>query len=163
MASLRCLLRVHDCCRWRLSMMRESPEAVKRSATIARNPRSRRGHGKARRQVRAGDGSEPRHRRRDRAALRRGGRARGVRRAHPARGRASPRGTAGDGGGGNPRAGGNGEAVTGNNAEAAECERLVARAREIYGPVDVLVNNAALTYYVQVKDYPINKWMRSWA
>src|SRR5215831_6227827 len=44
-----------------------------------------------------------------------------------------------------------------------EGEHLVARAREIYGPVDVLVNNAALTYYVQVKDYPINKWMRSWA
>src|SRR5215469_15347341 len=59
--------------------------------------------------------------------------------------------------------GGTAEAVTANIAEPAECERLVARAREIYGPVDVLVNNAALTYYVQVKDYPINKWMRSWA
>ena len=35
--------------------------------------------------------------------------------------------------------------------------------REIYGPVDVLINNAALTYYVQIKDYPVNKWMRSWA
>jgi citronellol/citronellal dehydrogenase len=29
--------------------------------------------------------------------------------------------------------------------------------------VDVLVNNAALTYYVPIKDYPPNKWMRSWA
>jgi NAD(P)-dependent dehydrogenase (short-subunit alcohol dehydrogenase family) len=26
-----------------------------------------------------------------------------------------------------------------------------------------LVNNAALTYFVPVKDYPLNKWMRSWA
>ena len=27
----------------------------------------------------------------------------------------------------------------------------------------MLVNNAALTYYVQVKDFPINRWMRSLA
>ena len=27
----------------------------------------------------------------------------------------------------------------------------------------VLVNNAALTYYLPVKDYPLNKWLRSWA
>src|SRR5262249_19728708 len=37
------------------------------------------------------------------------------------------------------------------------------KARELYGPVDVLVNNAALTYYVPIKDYPLNKWLRSWA
>jgi NAD(P)-dependent dehydrogenase (short-subunit alcohol dehydrogenase family) len=55
------------------------------------------------------------------------------------------------------------EAVTVNIADPAECERLVATTREIYGPVDVLVNNAALTYYVQIKDYPVHKWMRSWA
>ena len=60
-------------------------------------------------------------------------------------------------------AGGAAEAVTANIAEPAECERLVRRTREIYGPVDVLVNNAALTYYVQIKDYPVNRWMRSWA
>jgi len=59
--------------------------------------------------------------------------------------------------------GGATEAVTANIAEPTECERLVQRAREIYGPVDVLVNNAALTYYVPIKDYPNNKWMRSWA
>jgi NAD(P)-dependent dehydrogenase (short-subunit alcohol dehydrogenase family) len=59
--------------------------------------------------------------------------------------------------------GGTAEAVTANIAEPTECERLVQTAREIYGPVDVLVNNAALTYYGPIKDYPINKWMRSWA
>src|SRR5438034_5004344 len=59
--------------------------------------------------------------------------------------------------------GGTAETVTANIAEPAECERLVGAARDIYGPVDVLVNNAALTYYVQVKDYPVSKWMRSWA
>ena len=59
--------------------------------------------------------------------------------------------------------GGTAETVTANIAEPAECETLMATAREIYGPVDVLVNNAALTYYIPVKDYPVNKWLRSWA
>jgi NAD(P)-dependent dehydrogenase (short-subunit alcohol dehydrogenase family) len=59
--------------------------------------------------------------------------------------------------------GGEARAVTANIADPAECERLMRAAREAYGPVDVLVNNAALTYYVAVKDYPINKWLRSWA
>jgi len=60
-------------------------------------------------------------------------------------------------------AGGHARAVTANVAEPGECERLIRSAREVYGPVDVLVNNAALTYYLPVKDYPLNKWMRSWA
>ena len=44
-----------------------------------------------------------------------------------------------------------------------DCERLLQETRDIYGPVDVLVNNAALTYYVPIKDFPLNRWMRSWA
>jgi NAD(P)-dependent dehydrogenase (short-subunit alcohol dehydrogenase family) len=60
-------------------------------------------------------------------------------------------------------AGGLAQAVTANVAEPAECERLIREARERYGPVDVLVNNAALTYYIPVKDYPVGKWLRSWA
>jgi citronellol/citronellal dehydrogenase len=44
-----------------------------------------------------------------------------------------------------------------------ECVRMVDEAREKYGPVDVLVNNAALTYFIPIKDYPINKWHRSFA
>ncbi len=36
-------------------------------------------------------------------------------------------------------------------------------AREAYGPIDVMVNNAALTYFIPVKDYPLNRWLRSWA
>jgi citronellol/citronellal dehydrogenase len=61
--------------------------------------------------------------------------------------------------------GGGGEAcaVAANIAEPAECERLIRAARETYGPVDVLVNNAALTYYLPVKEYPVNRWLRSWA
>jgi len=60
-------------------------------------------------------------------------------------------------------AGGEARAVAANIAEPAECERLIGAAREAYGPVDVLVNNAALTYYLPTKDYPLNRWLRSWA
>ncbi|HSE03839.1 MAG TPA: SDR family NAD(P)-dependent oxidoreductase, partial [Methylomirabilota bacterium] len=60
-------------------------------------------------------------------------------------------------------AGGEAQAVAANIAEAAECERLIREARARYGPVDVLVNNAALTYYIRVQDYPVSKWLRSWA
>ena len=59
--------------------------------------------------------------------------------------------------------GGTAHAAIANIAEPADCEQLIRAAREIYGPVDVLVNNAALTYYIPIKDYPPNKWMRSWA
>src|SRR5215467_391470 len=52
-------------------------------------------------------------------------------------------------------AGGEAHAVAANIAEPAECEHLIQQTRERYGPVDVLVNNAALTYYVPVKDYPV--------
>jgi len=60
-------------------------------------------------------------------------------------------------------AGGEATPVAVNISEPEECERLVREAREAYGPVDVLVNNAALTYFLPVKDYPLNRWMRSWA
>src|SRR5882672_11684613 len=60
-------------------------------------------------------------------------------------------------------AGGEARAVAANIAEPGECERLIGAARETYGPIDVLVNNAALTYYLPTKDYPLNRWLRSWA
>jgi citronellol/citronellal dehydrogenase len=60
-------------------------------------------------------------------------------------------------------AGGMAEAVTANIAEPTECEKLIGATRRIYGPVDALVNNAALTYYLPIADYPLNRWMRSWA
>ena len=60
-------------------------------------------------------------------------------------------------------AGGQAHAVAANIADPAECEKLVEAARTTYGPVDVLVNNAALTYFLPVRDYPVNKWLASWA
>jgi citronellol/citronellal dehydrogenase len=58
--------------------------------------------------------------------------------------------------------GGEAHAVTVNIADPAECERLLDAARKACGPVDVLVNNAALTYFVPIKDYAVNKWLASW-
>ncbi len=60
-------------------------------------------------------------------------------------------------------AGGEAHGIGANVSEPAECERLIRETRERLGRVDVLVNNAALTYYVPIKDYPIGKWLRSWA
>ena len=60
-------------------------------------------------------------------------------------------------------AGGEAAAVPADISKVEDCEALVQAARDTYGPVDVLVNNAALTYFIPVKDYPVNRWMRSWA
>src|SRR6476620_4944436 len=59
--------------------------------------------------------------------------------------------------------GGEAAAVAANVSEEADCEQLVREANERYGPCDILVNNAALTYYVPVKDFPTNRWFRSLA
>ncbi len=59
--------------------------------------------------------------------------------------------------------GGEAHAVTANIADPAECGKLLDAARKAYGPVDVLVNNAALTYFVPIKDYVVGKWLASWA
>ena len=58
-------------------------------------------------------------------------------------------------------AGGEASAVTSDISEYEQCVALVEKTREIYGPVDVLVNNAALTYFIPIKDYPVNRWHRS--
>ncbi len=41
------------------------------------------------------------------------------------------------------------------------CEQALAAVHAELGPVDVLVNNAALTYFVPVAKYEITKWHRS--
>src|SRR5260370_17791797 len=52
-------------------------------------------------------------------------------------------------------AGGDAPAVGANIPEPAQCERLILQAPQRYGPADVLVNNAALTYYGPVTHYPV--------
>ena len=60
-------------------------------------------------------------------------------------------------------AGGEAAAFACDVSEFGNCERLVGEVREAFGPVDVLINNAALTYFIPVVDFPINKWHRSTA
>ncbi len=59
--------------------------------------------------------------------------------------------------------GGEATAVAANISEEADCLALLDQARAAYGPVDVLVNNAALNYYIPIADYQTNRWIRSFA
>lgn len=59
--------------------------------------------------------------------------------------------------------GGQALAVTANVSEVGDCHKLIQEARKQFGPVDILVNNAALNYYVPIRDYAINRWVRSFA
>jgi len=61
------------------------------------------------------------------------------------------------------RAGGEATPVIADVSLEADCLALVAEARRAYGPVDVLVNNAALNYYIPTTEYPTNRWVRSFA
>jgi citronellol/citronellal dehydrogenase len=60
-------------------------------------------------------------------------------------------------------AGGEATAVAVNISDYDECVRLIDETHKTYGPVDVLVNNAALTYFIPVADFPVNRWLRSFA
>lgn len=60
-------------------------------------------------------------------------------------------------------AGGEAIAVAADVSRESDCERLVDEARSAFGPVDILVNNAALNYYVPIVDYATNRWVRSFA
>lgn len=60
-------------------------------------------------------------------------------------------------------AGGKAIAAAANVSEEDDCNRLVEEAEAAFGPVDVLVNNAALNYYIPIVDYPASRWMRAFA
>jgi len=57
-------------------------------------------------------------------------------------------------------AGGEATAVRCDVSHLEDVERLVERAHEAYGPVDVLVNNAALNYYIPIKDFPLKRFQK---
>jgi NAD(P)-dependent dehydrogenase (short-subunit alcohol dehydrogenase family) len=60
-------------------------------------------------------------------------------------------------------AGGEAVAVACDVSEYENCAAAVAQVRDALGPIDVLVNNAALTYFVPIAQFPIGKWQRSLA
>lgn len=51
-------------------------------------------------------------------------------------------------------AGGEASAVRCDLSKAEDRENLVQQAESIYGPVDILVNNGAVTYFIPVADFP---------
>ena len=51
-------------------------------------------------------------------------------------------------------AGGTASLIKADLAQASERERLVEEAAAAYGPIDVLVNNAAITYFIPVAEFP---------
>jgi NAD(P)-dependent dehydrogenase (short-subunit alcohol dehydrogenase family) len=59
--------------------------------------------------------------------------------------------------------GGQALAVACDVSQFEACQQAVERARQTFGPIDVLVNNAALTYFVPIADFPVAKWQRSFA
>jgi len=61
------------------------------------------------------------------------------------------------------KAGGTAAAVQVDVSQEESCREMVAKVRDMYGPIDVLVNNAALTYFMPVKDIPVRRWLRSFA
>jgi citronellol/citronellal dehydrogenase len=52
------------------------------------------------------------------------------------------------------KAGGEAQFIKADLALEAERERLVAATVAAYGPVDILVNNAAITYFIPIADFP---------
>lgn len=57
--------------------------------------------------------------------------------------------------------GGAAHAVAADISKPETCHGLVEQARALAGPIDILVNNAALNYYVPILDYKINRWIKS--
>src|SRR5690606_15094992 len=60
-------------------------------------------------------------------------------------------------------AGGEAIAAQADVSEEEDCNRLIDEAKAAFGPVDILVNNAALNWYIPIVDYPANRWMRAFA
>ncbi|MEZ4502646.1 MAG: SDR family NAD(P)-dependent oxidoreductase [Dehalococcoidia bacterium] len=61
------------------------------------------------------------------------------------------------------QAGGQAHAVACDVSNEAACEALIEETKAVFGPADVLVNNAALSYFIPVVDFPTNRWMRGFA
>jgi len=61
------------------------------------------------------------------------------------------------------KSGGTALAVQTNLSHEESCTQLIETAKQQFGLVDVLVNDAALNYFIPIKDMTIKQWDRSWA
>jgi NAD(P)-dependent dehydrogenase (short-subunit alcohol dehydrogenase family) len=59
--------------------------------------------------------------------------------------------------------GGDAVALAADISSETECLKLVEAARAAYGPIDTLVNNAALNYYIPTAAYPTGRWIKAFA
>jgi len=59
------------------------------------------------------------------------------------------------------QAGGTALAVQTDVSDEESCTQLVQTAKQQFGPVDMLVNDAALSYFIPIKDYSIRRWFRA--
>ena len=59
--------------------------------------------------------------------------------------------------------GGESVAVAANISEEDDCMRVVEETKAVFGPASILINNAALNYYIPIVDYPTSRWMRAFA
>lgn len=57
-------------------------------------------------------------------------------------------------------AGGEATGIAADISLEPDCLALAHKAREAYGKIDILVNNAALSYYLPFIEYPTNRWLR---
>ena len=60
-------------------------------------------------------------------------------------------------------AGGRAIAVAVDISSEDDCRRLVETAQATFGTVDILVNDAALTYYKPIVDYNVKHWVKAFA
>jgi NAD(P)-dependent dehydrogenase (short-subunit alcohol dehydrogenase family) len=60
-------------------------------------------------------------------------------------------------------AGGEAIAVAADVSSHDDCQKLVKAAEDAFGPVGILVNDAALTYYRPIIDYNVKQWVRAFA
>jgi citronellol/citronellal dehydrogenase len=60
-------------------------------------------------------------------------------------------------------AGGEARAMAVDVSDEADCRKLVQAAVDAYGQVDILVNDAALTYYMPIVDFDVKRWVKAFA
>jgi citronellol/citronellal dehydrogenase len=61
------------------------------------------------------------------------------------------------------QAGGEALAVAADVSDEADCRRLVQTAIDAYGRVDILVNDAALSYYAPIAEFDVKRWVKAFA